>query len=96
MDAKLSVYEYRNNFHSWTTLQNTRVASLYRIKNVLLRLKKEQAMKEFCLAAKFLTKRTLSVDAIANTFQPLWQSKNGFKNKNMGNHRVLFTFNNRN
>lgn len=51
-----------------------------------LRLKKEQAMKEFCLAVKFLT----------NTFQPLWQSKNGFKVKNMGNHVVLFTFNNKN
>ena len=43
-------------------------------------------MKEFCLAVKFLT----------NTFQPLWQSKNGFKVKNMGNHVVLFTFNNKN
>ena len=35
------------------------------------------------------------MDAIALTFQPLWRSKNGFKVKNMGNHIVLFIFDNK-
>ena len=58
-------------------------------------LKKEQAVEEFCLAAKFLTKRALNTDAIAKTFQPLWRSKNGFKVTNMGEHVILFTFDNK-
>ena len=35
------------------------------------------------------------MDAIALTFQLLWRSKNGFKVKNMGNHIVLFIFDNK-
>ena len=35
------------------------------------------------------------MDAIASTFQPLWRTKNGFKVKNMGNHIVLFIFDNK-
>ena len=35
------------------------------------------------------------MEAIALTFQPLWRSKNGFKVKNMGNHIVLFIFDNK-
>ena len=46
-------------------------------------LKKEQAVEEFCLAAKFLMKQALNTDAIAKTLKPLWRSKNGFKVKNM-------------
>ena len=52
-------------------------------------------MPEFIIAAKFFTKRVLNMDAIALTFQPLWRSKNGFKVKNMGNHIVLFIFDNK-
>ena len=35
------------------------------------------------------------MEAIASTFQPLWRLKNGFKVKNMGNHIVLFIFDNK-
>ena len=58
-------------------------------------LEEEMATPEFIVAAKFFTKRALNMDAIASTFQPLWRSKNGFKVKNMGNHIVLFTFDNK-
>ena len=60
-----------------------------------LRLQKEQAIEEFAIAARFLTKRPLNIEAIANTFTPLWRSKSGFKIKNLGNHLILFSFDNR-
>ena len=56
------------------------------------RLHNELAASVFIIAAKFLTKRALNIDAIVTTFTPLWCSKNGFKIKNLGNHVVLFTF----
>ena len=58
-------------------------------------LEEEMATLEFIIVAKFFTKRALNMDAIASTFQPLWRSKNGFKVKNMGNHIVLFIFDNK-
>lgn len=60
-----------------------------------LRLRKEQAIEEFAIVARFLTKRPLNIEAIANTFTPLWRSKSGFKIKNLGNHLMLFSFDNR-
>lgn len=59
-----------------------------------LRLRKEQAIAEFAIAARFLTKRPLNIEAIANTFTPLWRAKSGFKIKNLGNHLMLFSFDN--
>lgn len=55
-------------------------------------IKEEQAATEFVVAAKFLTKRALNLDAIAKTLTPLWRSKNGFKIKKECDHVVLFTF----
>lgn len=56
------------------------------------RLHNDMATSVFIIAAKFLTKRALNINAIAATFTPLWRSKNGFKIKHLGNHVVLFTF----
>ena len=56
------------------------------------RLHNELVAPVFIIAAKFLTKKALNIDAIAATFTPLWRSKNGFKIKNLKNHVVLFTF----
>lgn len=46
------------------------------------------------LAAKFLTPRFLIMDVVARTFKQLWRSTNGFKIKRLGDHKVLFVFDN--
>lgn len=56
------------------------------------RLHNDLAAPVFIIAAKFLTKRALNINAIAATFTPLWRSKNGFKIKNIGDHVLVFTF----
>ena len=53
------------------------------------------ATPQYIIAARFLTTKALNIDVIASTFKPLWRSKNGFKEKNQGNHIVLFTFDNK-
>ena len=59
-----------------------------------LSLKSEQAVIEVGIVARFLTRRPLNLEAIANTFSPLWRSKSGFKVRNIGNHVTLFSFEN--
>lgn len=44
------------------------------------------------LAAKFYTKRQLNVDAVIKTLRPLWRPKQGFQVRDVGNHILLFTF----
>ena len=60
-----------------------------------LRLTEDEAAPEFTLTAKCLTKRALNIEAIANTFNPLWRSKKGFKVTKEDDHIVLFTFDNK-
>ena len=50
-------------------------------------------MTEYTIAAKFLTKRALNTESV-RTFDAIWRSVNGFKVRNVGNHIVLFTFDN--
>ena len=45
--------------------------------------------KEFVLAAKFLTKRALNVEAIGRTFKPLWRAKKEFK---VREEEIIFFF----
>lgn len=68
--------------------------SLSKKEGTSLRLIKEQASTKFAIAARFLTKCPLNIEAIANTFNPLWRAKTGFKVKNLGNHLILFSFDN--
>uniref|UniRef100_A0A7N2RF29 DUF4283 domain-containing protein n=1 Tax=Quercus lobata TaxID=97700 RepID=A0A7N2RF29_QUELO len=55
-------------------------------------LTEEKSGTEVILAAKFLTKRVLNVDAIVKTFTPLWRSVNGFQVRSAGDHILLFVF----
>uniref|UniRef100_A0A2N9EX83 Reverse transcriptase domain-containing protein n=1 Tax=Fagus sylvatica TaxID=28930 RepID=A0A2N9EX83_FAGSY len=44
------------------------------------------------LAAKFLTKRVVNLEAVMRTLKPLWRSVHGFTGRDMGSNRVLFLF----
>lgn len=58
-------------------------------------LTNEDSSTEFSIAAKFLTKRALNCDVLAKTFTPLWRARNGFKIKRIGDHIILFIFDNK-
>ena len=57
-----------------------------------LALAKNKKMVEFVLAAKFLTKKNVSVDAVAKTFRPLWHMSSDFCIRDAGDNHLLFTF----
>ena len=57
-----------------------------------VRLLEEHAVTDWVLAAKFLTKRVLNLEAIAKTFSPLWRASKGFQVRREEDHIVLFTF----
>ena len=58
-------------------------------------LAKKRSSSECIIAAKFLTKRALNMEAIISMFNPLWRSKHGFEVRNAGDHVVLFVFDNK-
>ncbi|XP_075653877.1 uncharacterized protein LOC142624225 [Castanea sativa] len=70
---------------SWTRL------SLSERKGPRCCLTPEEGVKTFSIAANFLTKRALNAEAVARTFTPLWREKRGFKMKNIGDHKILFS-----
>ena len=69
--------------------------SLLEIEGAGLHLRSDQATTEHGIVARFLTKRPLNIEAIANAFTPLWRSKSSFKVKNIGDHVILFLFDNK-
>lgn len=58
-------------------------------------LNKERCSAEFILAMKFLTGRALNMEAIIRTFTLLWKAVSGFKVRNVGDHILLFVYNNK-
>ena len=73
---------------SWSCL------TLLDVEGSQVSITEEEATPEFVLAAKFLTKRDLNVEAIAKTFTPIWRMKNEFRVTKESDHVVLFTFDN--
>ena len=55
-------------------------------------IKRDRCSTEHLIAAFFLTKRALNMDAVARTFKPLWRVDNGFTVSNEGAHKVVFSF----
>nr|POE57305.1 uncharacterized protein CFP56_35163 [Quercus suber] len=74
--------------HDWRKL------SLTEEEDTKLNLSKSKNLrsKEYVLAAKFLTRRALNVEAIGRTFKPLWRAKKEFKVREAGDHILLFVF----
>ena len=52
--------------------------------------------KEVILAGKFMTRRALNIEAVRRTLKPLWKTRNGFEIRDVGNHVLLFVFDNKN
>ena len=57
-------------------------------------LENEFSSQEHIIAANFLTKWALNIEAIAKNFTPLWRSRTRFKVKNLGDHVIPFIFEN--
>ncbi|KAL0013375.1 hypothetical protein SO802_000444 [Lithocarpus litseifolius] len=55
-------------------------------------IRDDPGVEEHILAAKFLTRRALNMEAIAKTFTLLWKTRKGFEIRDMGDHKVLLVF----
>ena len=55
-------------------------------------VQEETTVEEHLLAAKFLTRRVLNMEAIARTFTLLWKTRKDFEIRDMGDHMILFVF----
>ena len=69
--------------------------SLNEREDVNLEISEDKSSNECIMAAKFLIKRALSVEAVIKTFNPLWRSKKGSEVRRAGDHILLFVFDNR-
>ena len=59
-----------------------------------VQLNENESSKNVTIAAKFLTKRALNTESVVRTFNPIWRPKNGFKVRRVGDHIILFIFDN--
>ena len=55
----------------------------------------DDSNEKFSIVAKFLTKRAINMEVVVKTFNLLWRARNGFKIQSFGDHKILFTFDNR-
>nr|POE69953.1 hypothetical protein CFP56_57754 [Quercus suber] len=72
--------------HSWQKL------SLSSKEGDQMDLSKNRKIQGFALAAKFFSRRSVNVDAVAQTFRPLWRSSGNFHANDAKNSHVVFTF----
>ena len=47
------------------------------------------------MAAKFLTKRVVNLEAVLRTLKPLWRLVHGLMGQDIGNNRMMFLFTNK-
>lgn len=66
--------------------------SLSAMEGEKLILPRKLTKADHVLAAKFLMKRNLNIEAVARTFRPLWRTKESFCVSNAGNNVLLFEF----
>ena len=55
-------------------------------------LRIDRKKRDFILAGKFFTRRSLNVEVVAKTFKPLWRTKGGFNVTVSGEIILLFAF----
>jgi hypothetical protein len=58
----------------------------------LIYVKSIPTAPDHILAARFLTRRPVNLDAIARTFRPLWRTDNDFQLQDMGDNIVIIRF----
>ena len=55
-------------------------------------LSKNKKTQTYTLAAKFLTRCSMNIKAVAKTFRPLWRTRKKFEVSNVGDNILLFAF----
>ena len=55
-------------------------------------LTENKRLNSFTLIAKFFTRRSLNVDAVARTFRPLWRTKGSFQASDAKQNFMVFSF----
>ena len=55
-------------------------------------LTKEKKISEYVLAAKFLTRRSINIEAVARMFRPIWCTKRNFEVSIAGDNILLIAF----
>jgi len=72
--------------------QQWKKTSLSKVKGTKCDLSKVKKAMEFVFAAKFFTRRTLNIEAIARTFKPIWCPKRNFEVSIAGDNILLIDF----
>lgn len=72
--------------------QQWRKMSLSKAEGTKCDLSKDKKVAEFVLAAKFFTRRSVNIEAVARTFRPIWRPKRNFEVSVAGDNILLISF----